>query len=49
VLIERQDAGSDAQRHALEMAGCGEIIEEKASGGNARPMLAELVDRLAPR
>lgn len=48
VSTERQDTGSDAQRHALETAGCSVIIEEQASGRKARPMLAELVDRLEP-
>ena len=48
VSTERQDTGSDAQRHALNAAGCAVVIEEQASGRKARPMLAELVDRLEP-
>lgn len=48
VSTERQDSGTDAQRRALDAAGCSAIIEEQASGRKARPMLAELVDRLQP-
>lgn len=48
VSTERQDSGSDAQRRALEAAGCTAIVEEQASGRKARPMLAALVDRLQP-
>lgn len=48
VSTGRQDMGRDAQRRALETAGCAEIVEEQASGRKARPALAELVDRLAP-
>lgn len=48
VSTGRQDMGRDAQRRALEAAGCTEIIEEQASGRKARPSLAELVNRLAP-
>ena len=48
VSTERQDSGSDAQRRALDAAGCDSIIEEQASGRKARPMLAALVDRLEP-
>ena len=47
VSTGRQDMGRDAQRRALDAAGCTEIIEEQASGRKARPALAELVDRLA--
>lgn len=47
VSTDRQDSGSDAQRRALEQAGCTEIIEERASGRKVRPMLAKLVDQLA--
>ncbi len=46
VSTGRQDMGRDAQRRALETAGCTEIIEEQASGRKARPALAELVDKL---
>lgn len=48
VSTERQDSGSDAQRRALEAAGCTTIIEEQASGRKARPMLMALVNRLGP-
>jgi DNA invertase Pin-like site-specific DNA recombinase len=48
VSTDRQDTGSDAQRRALEDAGCTEIVEERASGRKARPSLAKLVDQLAP-
>lgn len=47
VSTDRQDTGSDAQRRALEAAGCSEIVEERASGRKARPALAKLVDQLA--
>lgn len=46
VSTGRQDMGRDAQRRALDAAGCIEIIEEQASGRKVRPALAELVDRL---
>ncbi len=46
VSTGRQDMGRDAQRRALDAAGCTEIIEEQASGRKARPALAELVDKL---
>ena len=46
VSTDSQDSGSDAQRRALEQAGCTEIIEERASGRKARPALASLVERL---
>ena len=48
VSTGRQELGRDAQRRALEAAGCGVIIEEQRSGRKARPALAELVDQLAP-
>lgn len=48
VSTGRQELGRDAQRRALETAGCAEIIEEQKSGRKARPALVELVDRLAP-
>lgn len=48
VSTGRQDTGSDAQRRALEAAGCTVIIEEQASGRKNRPALAGLVDQLAP-
>lgn len=48
VSTDRQDSGSDAQRRALEAAGCATIIEEQASGRKARPILAALVDGLQP-
>lgn len=48
VSTGRQDMGRDAQRRALEAAGCGEIIEEQAGGRKARPALTGLVDRLGP-
>lgn len=38
-----------AQRRALAAAGCAEIVEETASGGNAaRPELARLLARIRP-
>lgn len=46
VSTGRQDMGRDAQRRALDAAGCTEIVEEQASGRKARPVLAELVDKL---
>ena len=49
VSTDRQDTGSDAQRRALEAAGCTAIIEEQASGRKARPMLAQLVDQLTAK
>lgn len=48
VSTGRQELGRDAQRRALETAGCAKIIEEQKSGRKARPALAELVDRLEP-
>ncbi len=48
VSTDRQDSGSDAQRRALEAAGCTVIVEERASGRKARPALFSLVDQLAP-
>jgi DNA invertase Pin-like site-specific DNA recombinase len=48
VSTGRQDMGRDAQRRALEAAGCEEIVEEQASGRKARPALAGLVERLGP-
>lgn len=46
VSTDRQDTGSEAQRRALEAAGCAEIIEEQASGRKSRPCLDQLLGRL---
>ena len=43
VSTDKQETGSDAQRRALEAAGCDTIIEERASGRKARPALMQLV------
>lgn len=48
VSTDKQETGSDAQRRALEAAGCETIIEERASGRKARPALAKLIANLAP-
>lgn len=48
VSTGRQDMGRDAQRRALEAAGCNEIVEEQASGRKARPTLVDLVEKLQP-
>lgn len=45
VSTDKQD--TDAQRAALEAAGCAPIIEEQASGRRARPALQRLLDSLA--
>lgn len=44
VSTDRQD--TEAQRHALSIAGCTEIIEEQASGRKARPALTGLLSRV---
>lgn len=44
VSTDKQD--TDAQRRALEAAGCSPIVEEQASGRRRRPALAELIDGL---
>lgn len=44
VSTGKQD--TDAQRRALEAAGCSEIVEEQASGRRARPALSALLGRL---
>lgn len=44
VSTDKQD--TDAQRQALEAAGCGQVIEEQASGRKARPTLAALIAQL---
>lgn len=46
VSTDKQD--TDAQRRALEAAGCVEIVEEQASGRKARPALVALLGRLGP-
>lgn len=47
VSTTEQDLG--AQRRALAAAGCAEIVEETASGGDAsRPELARLLARIGP-
>lgn len=46
VSTDRQD--TEAQRAALEAAGCAEVVEEQASGRKARPALASLLERLTP-
>lgn len=46
VSTDKQD--TEAQRTALERAGCTVIVEEQASGRKARPALAALLDRLEP-
>ncbi len=46
VSTDKQD--TDAQRRALNAAGCVEIIEEQASGRKTRPALVALLDRLEP-
>ena len=46
VSTDKQETGSDAQRRALEAAGCDTIIEERAR--KARPALAQLVAGLTP-
>ena len=48
VSTEKQETGSDAQRRALEAAGCEQIIEERASGRKTRPALNRLVEMLDP-
>lgn len=48
VSTDKQESGSDAQRRALEAAGCETIIEERASGRKARPALAGLIAQLTP-
>lgn len=48
VSTDKQETGSDAQRRALEAAGCDTVIEERASGRRARPALAHLVASLRP-
>ncbi len=44
VSTDRQD--TEAQRRALQAAGCVEIIEEQASGRKARPALTALLARV---
>ena len=46
VSTDKQD--TEAQRRALEAAGCVEIVEEQASGRKARPALVALLGRLEP-
>jgi DNA invertase Pin-like site-specific DNA recombinase len=46
VSTDKQD--TDAQRRALQAAGCVQIVEEQASGRKARPALAALLQRLEP-
>lgn len=47
--ISTRDQDTDAQRAALERAGCERIFEETASGGRwDRPELQRLLDQLRP-
>jgi DNA invertase Pin-like site-specific DNA recombinase len=47
--VSTEDQSNAAQAQALKAAGCTEIHEEQASGGNrARPVLARLVERIQP-
>jgi len=46
VSTDRQETGSDAQRRALEAAGCTKIVIETASGRKSRPRLERLLRRL---
>lgn len=47
--VSTEDQSNAAQAQALKAAGCAEIHEEQASGGNrARPVLARLVGRIQP-
>jgi DNA invertase Pin-like site-specific DNA recombinase len=46
VSTDKQD--TEAQRRALDAAGCAEIIEEQASGRKGRPALDTLLDGLKP-
>lgn len=44
VSTDKQD--TDAQRQALQAAGCVQVVEEQASGRKARPALSALLDSL---
>ena len=47
--VSTEDQSTEAQAQALKAAGCAEIHEEQASGGNrARPDLARLGERIEP-
>lgn len=46
VSTDKQD--TDAQRRALVAAGCGQIVEEQASGRGKRPALHDLIEGLQP-
>ena len=46
--VSTEDQTPLPQSEALQTAGCVEIFEEHASGGNrARPVLARLLERIA--
>jgi len=45
--VSTEEQSTSAQTDALRAAGCAEVVEERASGGNrARPVLARLLARL---
>lgn len=46
--VSTGEQNTDAQRDALRAAGCAEVLEERASGGDrARPVLARALARIA--
>src|SRR5205809_5340138 len=47
--VSTEDQNLDGQLDALRAAGCAEILEERASGGDrARPVLARLLRQIGP-